>query len=564
MQSLTDKIMSLSSQKLKELCDAGQYSLESSKIGDRRQALISALSSGDEIKRKYLALSRAQRMIVDADVMANGHLRSIVVSSICEEFGLFSRKSGMPGSFAPYLPYGSQANLFFLFEDHIPDFHLEYLTCLVLNRVAFDGWQPPPGSAIICRSGRVSDFATLSLYSATNSIASTSSGMPTKVALAKMQANVGWEDVAGTDDGSLCTIKEAKKPADIKIGPALHFVAENADLLAKDRMHAEILSSTEDKLGAFILDSYLKSNNVHETRFRTDMRAPDNQVWTSPRKYVAGILKELPVDAWVDFAYFNLRARLKDVEFLSPVGHLSKRSSYRIGYTWNTAQRSFLEIMLRCFCAIGVVDLAFNTNPTPFGATKQTFEIVGLRLNAFGAHLLGNSSSYVPKEERQAESGIIVNPDFCILVQGKKAILESSPFLSTYFTAVRGSDETMSFKLEISGLFKALDKGTSGKELMDRLSKLCSLPIPDNVMRTWEGWIEKSKKIRIRKLTMLDITADDPEIRKSKLAQLGNLAKSSGLAFSPLDGHAAIINESDIKKVKRILEKDGKYVSLKT
>jgi hypothetical protein len=116
----------------------------------------------------------------------------------------------------------------------------------------------------------------------------------------------------------------------------------------------------------------------------------------------------------------------------------------------------------------------------------------------------------------------------------------------------------VSYKIEISGLFKALDAGEDGARIIDYLSKASSKPIPENISRTWEGWIEKSKKVRIREVTLMEI--EDPE----KFRQWGQDATQAGLVFKPLEGCAAAISPENSKKIKRIIEKSGRYVTMLT
>jgi hypothetical protein len=204
-----------------------------------------------------------------------------------------------------------------------------------------------------------------------------------------------------------------------------------------------------------------------------------------------------------------------------------------------------------------MIDLSFHKLKMYYDDKTYSIEIQGIRLNSFGAHLLGIKSDYVPKPKKETESGLVVTPDFYVMITGKKAILEHSPFLSAFFAQNRGSGESVSYKIDMPGLFKALDQGTSGEAVMERLKEASSKPIPDNVLRTWESWIEKSKKIRIREVTLIEM--DD----KQWLSEWGGKAREDGLLFEPIGKMAAEISREDIKKVKRLLEKDGKYVDVK-
>jgi hypothetical protein len=221
---------------------------------------------------------------------------------------------------------------------------------------------------------------------------------------------------------------------------------------------------------------------------------------------------------------------------------------------WKSYEELFLDVILRCFCAIGIVDLAFAACAS--GDEGASVKVSAIRLNSFGAYILGMESDYVPKEQKATESGLVVTPDFCVLITGKKAILEHSPYLSQFFAQSRGSDESVTFKIDILGLFKALDQDTPGDEIMERLTSASQMPVPDNVLRTWESWIEKSSKIRFRKATLIEM--ED----KERLAEWSENAAQDGLLFRNLESCAAEIAAGDLKKVKRLLEKNGRYVRL--
>jgi hypothetical protein len=70
-----------------------------------------------------------------------------------------------------------------------------------------------------------------------------------------------------------------------------------------------------------------------------------------------------------------------------------------------------------------------------------------------------------------------------------------------------------------------------------------------------DDWSERSKKIRIRTITVVE--ADDEFL----LAEMASMEGAEYCGFKPLK-HAAEIDKSEVKKFKKIMEKNGKYVKL--
>jgi hypothetical protein len=548
-------LLGLTVPKLRELCQAGSLT-PSSRTAERQAALTRALSP-EGIVHTYNNLSNGEKALIYIYVLSDRHPDEILVSDLAKKYHIASARRDS-GVYA-YVAKTSAMNVFFLYNAQMHDTVFQRLKAVLPSPLKSAVVTPPEGCPMLCRSDRISDFSSMALYFASNKVATDAKGMATKAALAKMREYGNWDDIAQSPDGDLCSCKEAKKSRDMMISPAMFLISTCAGYLDEERDNTSILSASDEELASHAYNCYLDYDEVTEIVFFPSLRpnaySPN---WLKPRKFVDGLLRDLPIGKFVDFESFQYYARLKNYRFATDsIGDVVRPNLYQdLYYSWAAYERRLLDAILRCYCALGIVDLTFTQKDVVYDEKSKSIEIHAIRFTSFGAHLMGMKSDYVPKPKRETESGLVVTPDFYIHIVGKKAILENIPYFSQFFTQNRGSDESVSFKIELSGLFKALDLNITGEEVLHELESASSKPLPENVVRTWEGWVEKSSKISIRKVTLIDM--DDRET----LSEWSKQSQSEKLLFDPIGLHSAEIQYEDIKKIKRMLEKDGKYVNL--
>jgi hypothetical protein len=89
---------------------------------------------------------------------------------------------------------------------------------------------------------------------------------------------------------------------------------------------------------------------------------------------------------------------------------------------------------------------------------------------------------------------IVVQPDFTIVVMGPNpaVVVDLMPFCAK----VRGSAGSSSLTLRLTRdqVLKAIDEGLPGQEVVERLERLASVPLPGNVaheVREWCGWVRR-------------------------------------------------------------------------
>ena len=111
------------------------------------------------------------------------------------------------------------------------------------------------------------------------------------------------------------------------------------------------------------------------------------------------------------------------------------------------------------------------------------------------------------------------------------------------------------YKLSFKSMVNALDKNIAIDEIIAYIQSNCKNYIPENVMITLRQWEKDSKRIKIRKVTIVE-TKDQflaEELKSYKSINnhiLGNLS------------HAFEIDSSQSNKVKREIEKKNKFCVL--
>ncbi|MDR1643203.1 MAG: hypothetical protein LBT59_26210 [Clostridiales bacterium] len=546
---------------LLDLCVAGRLT-GCRNDAERKEGLLGLLGSIEGIRGLYANLTEAERKLIDLHVLSLGNPDPELIIEIASQYNLLNARSWDSDCVFYYVRDTDPMNIFFFGHSEMPKCIMECLGKIIRNPL-LDAIAPIDNLTVISRANRVSDFASLVFHFA-NVNAEGYRGLAARSALSKALEFGGWDDVAESDDGTMCSVIDVKKARNLKITSAMYIVAKNAELFAVGKENAAILSSPDNVLAEYLLDTYVKRNLFNEACLCPGF-APVRHFfeWDNARRFVVDLLKDMPPGEFVDSKRFMHYARLRRYTFM----HESRGAIYmvsareQVSYNWCNYEERYLEIFLRCLCAIGIVDLAFCERSTE-GRQGNSAEvgIKAIRLNSLGTYLLGLDSDYVPKETQKRESGFVVTPDFTVHVFGKDKILEHGPYLASFFTKSEGSDDSISFKLDLLGLFKALESGTSGETIMKFLKSASSKPIPENVLLTWDNWIKKSKKVRIRKVSLLEL--EDNAMNKGMLSKWGECARDDGLLFAHIGPNAVEIKADNIRKAKNLIKKNGWYVKV--
>ncbi|MCL1913207.1 MAG: hypothetical protein FWG10_04870 [Eubacteriaceae bacterium] len=146
---------------------------------------------------------------------------------------------------------------------------------------------PNKKDIIICREGRLSDFAALTRLAASERFkAKPKTYDITKAKLAKMPLAIGFDEVCDRD-GKFCSPKEARRNNDFKVALPMFLLAANSGLLDIDsegdttpgKESADMLSWAYSELAKIMLQDYMRSDMIYELAYVTYIRAYDGNSW---------------------------------------------------------------------------------------------------------------------------------------------------------------------------------------------------------------------------------------------------------------------------------------------
>jgi hypothetical protein len=554
----------------------------------RKQELVvevaKAYSDPANIMRIYKSVNEGEKKLIDLYLVNEGYPDPEMVEELAK---VYSMKGPSSYSFEYYDDYGkvwgyidrgSPAAALFPGHYYMPSFIYSVLSKTIeKKRMPSDceEYVPLNTDKVICREHRLTDFATMALYCAGTNVAIGARGLASKAALAKMAGNLKWDDVFDCN-GKFVQAKEAPKACNLRITASMYMLAMLSNLFDKNSEMARLAQGApQHEIAKGLLKCYLENQLYDEEVFLQGLKFSfETPRWVGSRKAVSRILTGLTPGKFYKYDDFEKWVKTTSYGFLfAHVGAGMDKHYYETEYAytgWELSENRTMHVMLTFFCAMGLVDLAFSESTVRYYKEKDrelaqfidevvivSTRVTGLRLTQLGAFVLGMENSYEVKELKKGnEIGLVVTPDFFVVLDGRKTQLDHSPYLSRFLERMPEIGDTATYKIDFSGFVRALDQGISGNEIIEYLKESSVKPVPENVLKTIEDWNERSKKIRIQKITVVE--TDDEFL----LAELAGIKGVAACGFKPLQS-AARINDSDAGKFKKLLEKNGKYVKVK-
>lgn len=206
--------------------------------------------------------------------------------------------------------------------------------------------------------------------------------------------------------------------------------------------------------------------------------------------------------------------------------------------------------MLEYLSTIGIVDLMVTEDSDDYGL-KEYYSVNYLRLTPLGAHVLGVFEHYEEPAKEMEHSGIIMQPNYEVIVVSGGMREVHALFLDRFAEKV-SEGEVNVYKLSFKAAVRALDQGIPVQELIDYLQEFSISPLPENVLLTLQEWERASRKIRIRTVTIVEM--DDQYL----LEELKSYKTIRQHICSDLP-HVLEIDEKSAKKIKREIEKKNRF-----
>jgi hypothetical protein len=312
-----------------------------------------------------------------------------------------------------------------------------------------------------------------------------------------------------------------------------------------------------------LFDYYIEAKNIfeldriRETKIRTDSR-PN----LSPaRNFILKYLSKCPVNGWVDISELLRFIKKINRNFLTKlVGDIETYNDYERYYSsgnhsWEHIEGRFVQIiLLEYLSALGIVDLMVEQDCDDY-ANNYFYSVSYLRLTPLGAYILGVIDDYQePEQPEAANSGIIIQPNYEMIVASGGMQEVHVLFLDRFAEKVSEGAVNV-YKISFKAIVSALDQGIPVQELIDYFQEYSINPIPDNVLLTLKEWDLKSKKIRIRTVTILE-TDDQYLLEELKSYKtIRHYIRNELPYVIEIDGKSA-------NKLKREIEKKNQFCQM--
>lgn len=424
---------------------------------------------------------------------------------------------------------------------------------------------------IINREDRYSDFDMLIKFVNNQKVSATkANGLMSKSSLLKFHKIAAYEDIFQDD---IFEMSEIRKSSDTTVSYGMVQLLLAADILEinKDTFRlgenaAYFVGLDVSMKAKFLFERYLKNRyTIDENKSITAnkfhfSRASYNL--TGPRQAIIDSLKMCPTQEWVVASEFKKQIKFMNYNFLrSVVNDVSIRDDYYSQYYstpgWYDLEFYFIDVVLMEYLSVlGVVDIV--TCNVSDNYDSRTFPIVVyFRVTALGMFLLGITDKYVSKQKStSAEAkGIVIQPNFDIIVPNGTQRIAHEIYFERFLTKTTEDAEVSVFKLDFSGIVKALEIGIKIHEICDYLQNCSTVPIPENVISMLGDWETGSKRIRIRTVTIVE--TDDAFL-------LEEIKNYKGMKENTLEEvrNAIVITPQKSLKVKRLIEKNKRFCTL--
>lgn len=308
----------------------------------------------------------------------------------------------------------------------------------------------------------------------------------------------------------------------------------------------------------FLLHTYINAEELFElerirgARIKVEFPCSLNEARETILKHLA----QCPINAWIALADLKRLIRKNDRWFLTKVvGDIELYSNYDKYYYLNRrfdeVEGKYVEVvLLEYLSAVGIVDLMISEEFEDY-SDKAYLKVDYLRLTPLGAYVLGVNDHYKEPEVIMDQSGIIVQPNFEVVVVAGGTEAAHILYLDRFGEKISQGGVNV-YKITFKAIINALDQGIPVQELIDYFEEFSTNPVPENVLLTLNEWERESKRIHIRTVTILE--TDDPYI----LEELKNYKTINKHIRSELP-HVLEIDAKSAKKIKREIEKKNRF-----
>lgn len=335
------------------------------------------------------------------------------------------------------------------------------------------------------------DFSLLLQYARENEIKITKEGRPTITSAKKAIKITNLEEFYVDNKATLSTLK------------TLISISLINDIPQKKSLHD--FESTEALISYVLKEIYLKPNrnSVFDIFYYHKPIYKYNLTSIGVENEIINNLKTFPINGWLSFEkVFNCLQTNCDLRPIEPSIGLAEiygtlhesRNSKKIKNKYQKyIQEPFVKGTFFLFAALGLVDIAYNKN-----GEQEAFkgdivnpyeELKYVRLNEFGAFILGVNDNYASPEEA-VNNDLYISSEALVITAGE-GNMAAEIILGNYMTKISDTRYITDYERFLSGCESFNDIQTK----INRFKKTLNLAFPKNWEMFFEFIIDKTKSI---------------------------------------------------------------------
>lgn len=551
---------------LTRLCKAGKLKKTSGYKDTKVARLCELYNQENWVKQIYYELTECEQEMMKCYIQNRYHPQDYQIKEIMKKYQ-YSGKNYYSHNEAPYFSEESKANLFFIENEEIPEeFKIQLDKLVEPLKIKIEPCKevinPEEHYAnIIGREDRINDIDEFIKFINVSKIKPTKSKeqMP-KSAIIKLYQKLKYPEVLRNEEIEIENIRSIE---DTTITYGIMELLENSLIVGIekgefyiDKLFCEdYAKQNKVEKVKFLLENYTREGiGINETkRIKSGKFYIQNPIpeYGEARKTIIEYLKKCPVNEWIETDELKKWIRIYEYQFLRKyTGEVLKKHEYYNEYyeaSHEEFENSFIDIVLMEYLAtLGIVDVVIST--TSYKYSYEEFITVDyFRVTKLGSYVLGiNQEEYVQESQ---EDELTVTKDFDIIIgeTGKK--LNHELYFDRFLN--KKSDNPSIYKLDFTGMAKALSLGISIEEIYIYLTDNCTNDIPDNIKLKIFEWIEDAEKIKIKTITILEVDKDN----FIEIMENSNMKKY----IDSVRKNVIVLKNNKIENVRKELEKQEKF-----
>jgi hypothetical protein len=413
----------------------------------------------------------------------------------------------------------------------------------------------PEDGVFVSRENRTGDFAAMVKWCNTNKASVTANGLLSKSPAIKIWKQCGYAEISydsGTPVENVRTLQKLCVTFPLyvlSVIGGLLVVTEN--IACPGAKAPRLLNQQDNELIRRLYESYLSSQKWDEISVMQGIKAKRGHKPNEARVNLAEELKLCPVGRAASVEQFEKYLRFSNADWARKdsryVVNAGGGNYYSYDAEWDNYEKPLLRLILTFFGALGMLDICYGCGES--GVVAPVY----FKITPLGAWVLGLTPEYNPtvKREQKIKGGFTVLPDYSVIVPESMSRLEHEMFFERLLTKVSATEQSTIYRLDFESCARAIDMDIGIDRLQSYLSA-SEKPLPDNVVRALDDWRQQSRRINLRRVTVIE--CDDALLLEELLHYRGMGAYIKDKLVA-----AAVIDDDSVGKVKKLIEKNKRF-----